>query len=41
ESFDLDEELVSSKDEGVTKVKAFIAIVEDEPFVRKNDARSG
>ncbi|GJV60737.1 hypothetical protein Tco_1466837 [Tanacetum coccineum] len=32
--------LVSSEDEGVTKVKAFMAIAEDEPYVRKNDARS-
>ncbi|GJX40062.1 hypothetical protein Tco_0255052 [Tanacetum coccineum] len=33
--------LVSSKDEGVTKVKAFMAFAEEEPFVGKNDARSG
>nr|GEW83721.1 hypothetical protein [Tanacetum cinerariifolium] len=37
----VDEESVSSKDEGVTKVKAFIAIAEEEPSVGKNDARSG
>ncbi|GJW31991.1 hypothetical protein Tco_0052023 [Tanacetum coccineum] len=35
ESFNLDE------DEGVTRVKAFMAIVEDEPSVGKADARSG
>nr|GEU79015.1 retrovirus-related Pol polyprotein from transposon TNT 1-94 [Tanacetum cinerariifolium] len=40
ESFDWDEESVSSKDEWVTRVKAFMAIVEDEPSVRKADARS-
>nr|GEU68116.1 hypothetical protein [Tanacetum cinerariifolium] len=33
--------LVPSKDEGVTKVKAFIAITEEEPSVGKNDAKSG
>ncbi|GJY38146.1 hypothetical protein Tco_0424510 [Tanacetum coccineum] len=33
--------LVSSEDEGVTKVKAFIAIAEEEPSVGKNDARLG
>ncbi|GJU65988.1 hypothetical protein Tco_1252247 [Tanacetum coccineum] len=36
-----DEEFASSEDEGVTKVKAFMAIAEDEPSVRKTDARSG
>ncbi|GKF64275.1 hypothetical protein Tco_0187723, partial [Tanacetum coccineum] len=41
ESFDWDEESVSSEDEGVTKVKAFMAIAEDEPSVGKADARSG
>ncbi|GKE36035.1 hypothetical protein Tco_1455357, partial [Tanacetum coccineum] len=41
ESFDWDEESVSFEDEGVTKVKAFMAIVEEEPSVGKNDARSG
>nr|GEZ00327.1 hypothetical protein [Tanacetum cinerariifolium] len=41
ESFDWDEELVSFDDEGVTKVKAFMAITEDEPVVGKGDARSG
>ncbi|GJS92431.1 retrovirus-related pol polyprotein from transposon TNT 1-94 [Tanacetum coccineum] len=40
ESFDCDEESVSSEDEGVTMVKAFIAITEDEPSIRKADARS-
>ncbi|GJX90784.1 hypothetical protein Tco_0344110 [Tanacetum coccineum] len=32
---------VSSEDKEVTKVKAFMAIAEEEPFVGKNDARSG
>ncbi|GJS60744.1 hypothetical protein Tco_0655528 [Tanacetum coccineum] len=41
ESFDWDEESVSSDDEGTTKIKAFMAITEDEPSVRKADARSG
>ncbi|GJR85042.1 retrovirus-related pol polyprotein from transposon TNT 1-94 [Tanacetum coccineum] len=41
ESFDYDEESVSSKDEGVTMVKAFMAIAEDEPSILKVDARSG
>ncbi|GJY37221.1 hypothetical protein Tco_0422599 [Tanacetum coccineum] len=41
ELFDWDEELVSSEDERVTKVKAFMAIVEEEPFVGKNDAILG
>ncbi|GKA23523.1 retrovirus-related pol polyprotein from transposon TNT 1-94, partial [Tanacetum coccineum] len=36
-----DEELVSSKDKGVTRVKAFMAIAEDELSVGKADARSG
>ncbi|GJV66290.1 hypothetical protein Tco_1477118 [Tanacetum coccineum] len=36
-----DEESVSSKDKGVTKVKAFVAIAEDELSVGKADARSG
>ncbi|GKC82023.1 retrovirus-related pol polyprotein from transposon TNT 1-94, partial [Tanacetum coccineum] len=40
ESFDWDEEFVSFEDEGVTKVKAFMAITEDEPSVGKADARS-
>nr|GEU54715.1 hypothetical protein [Tanacetum cinerariifolium] len=40
ESFDWDEESVSFEDERVTKVKAFIAIVEDELSVGKADARS-
>ncbi|GJT22174.1 retrovirus-related pol polyprotein from transposon TNT 1-94 [Tanacetum coccineum] len=39
ESFEWDEESVSSDDEGVTKVKAFMAIAEDEPAVGKGDAR--
>ncbi|GJU09275.1 hypothetical protein Tco_1125705 [Tanacetum coccineum] len=41
ESFDWDEESLSFKDEGVTRVKAFMAIAEDEPTVRKADTRSG
>ncbi|GKB02445.1 hypothetical protein Tco_0830534 [Tanacetum coccineum] len=41
ESFDWDEKSVSSDDEGVTRVKAFMAIAEDEPSVGKADARSG
>ncbi|GJW26134.1 retrovirus-related pol polyprotein from transposon TNT 1-94 [Tanacetum coccineum] len=40
ESFDWDEESVSSEYEGVTKVKAFMAIAEEEPYVGKNDGRS-
>ncbi|GKD31884.1 hypothetical protein Tco_1242662 [Tanacetum coccineum] len=40
-SFDWDEESISSEDERVTKVKAFMAIIEDEPSVGKADARSG
>nr|GEV55132.1 hypothetical protein [Tanacetum cinerariifolium] len=35
------EESVSFEDEGVTKVKEFMAIFEDEPSVGKVDARSG
>nr|GFC86528.1 hypothetical protein [Tanacetum cinerariifolium] len=41
ELFDWDDKSVSSKDEGTTKFKAFMAIVEDEPLFRKGDARSG
>ena len=41
ESFDWDEESVSSKDEGITKIRSFMAIAEDEPYVGKTDARSG
>ncbi|GKB38384.1 hypothetical protein Tco_0883326 [Tanacetum coccineum] len=40
-SFDWDEESMSSEDEGTTKVKAFMAIAEEEPSVGKDDARSG
>nr|GEW42847.1 hypothetical protein [Tanacetum cinerariifolium] len=36
-----DDEFVSSDDEGSTKIKAFMAIAEDEPSVGKADARSG
>ncbi|GJZ11250.1 hypothetical protein Tco_0546009, partial [Tanacetum coccineum] len=41
ESFDWDDESVSSNDEGSTKIRAFMEIVEDEPSVGKADARSG
>ncbi|GJT39132.1 hypothetical protein Tco_0938997 [Tanacetum coccineum] len=40
ESFDWVEESLSSKDEGVTRVKEFMTIAEDEPAVGKNDAIS-
>nr|GEV22998.1 hypothetical protein [Tanacetum cinerariifolium] len=40
-SFNWDDEYVSSDDEGSTKIKAFMAIAKDEPFVGKADARSG
>nr|GEV16012.1 hypothetical protein [Tanacetum cinerariifolium] len=39
ESYDWDE-AVSSKDEGITRVKAFMAIAEDELSVENTDARS-
>nr|GEU48663.1 retrovirus-related Pol polyprotein from transposon TNT 1-94 [Tanacetum cinerariifolium] len=41
DSFDRDEESVSSEDEGTTRIKAFMEIAEDEPFVRKANARYG
>ncbi|GKA82266.1 hypothetical protein Tco_0789014 [Tanacetum coccineum] len=41
ESFDWDDESVSLEDEGTTKFKAFMEIVEDEPSLGKGDARSG
>ncbi|GJS54889.1 retrovirus-related pol polyprotein from transposon TNT 1-94 [Tanacetum coccineum] len=41
ESFDWNDESVSSEDEGITKIRAFMAIAEDEPSVGKADARSG
>ncbi|GJV95132.1 retrovirus-related pol polyprotein from transposon TNT 1-94 [Tanacetum coccineum] len=41
ESFDWDDESVSSDDEGTTKIRAFMAIAEDEHSVGKADARSG
>ncbi|GJT41333.1 putative reverse transcriptase domain-containing protein [Tanacetum coccineum] len=41
DSFDWDKESLSSEDEGLTLVKAFMAIAEDEPAVGKADARSG
>ncbi|GJT31949.1 hypothetical protein Tco_0922368 [Tanacetum coccineum] len=40
-SYDWDEESVSSEDEGTTRIRAFMAIAEDEPSVGKADARSG
>ncbi|GKC87794.1 retrovirus-related pol polyprotein from transposon TNT 1-94 [Tanacetum coccineum] len=40
ESFNWDEESVSSEDEGTTRIRAFMAIAEDEPSVGKADARS-
>ncbi|GKC77858.1 hypothetical protein Tco_1128632, partial [Tanacetum coccineum] len=40
ESFDWDEESLSSEDEGVTRVKAFMDIAEDEPDVGKTDVGS-
>ncbi|GKB57202.1 retrovirus-related pol polyprotein from transposon TNT 1-94 [Tanacetum coccineum] len=40
ESFDWDEESLSYEDEGVTTVKVFIIIAEDEPTKGKADARS-
>ncbi|GJR20372.1 retrovirus-related pol polyprotein from transposon TNT 1-94 [Tanacetum coccineum] len=39
ESFDYDEESLSLEDEGVIKVKAFMAIFEDEAAVGKTNAR--
>nr|GFC77471.1 hypothetical protein [Tanacetum cinerariifolium] len=41
ESFDWDGDSVSYEAEEVTRVKAFMAIAEDEPSIGKNDARSG
>ncbi|GKD74144.1 retrovirus-related pol polyprotein from transposon TNT 1-94 [Tanacetum coccineum] len=41
ESFDWDGELVSLEDEGTTRIRAFMVIVEDEPSVGMADARSG
>ncbi|GKA35960.1 retrovirus-related pol polyprotein from transposon TNT 1-94 [Tanacetum coccineum] len=41
ESFDWDEEYVSLEDKGSIRIRAFMAIVEDEPSVRKADARFG
>ncbi|GJW60284.1 hypothetical protein Tco_0109619 [Tanacetum coccineum] len=41
ELFDWDEEFVSSYGEGTTRIRAFMAIAEDEPSVGKADARSG
>nr|GEW07865.1 retrovirus-related Pol polyprotein from transposon TNT 1-94 [Tanacetum cinerariifolium] len=41
ESFDWDDKSVSLDDEGITKIRAFMAILEDEPSVGKVDAMSG
>nr|GEU79076.1 retrovirus-related Pol polyprotein from transposon TNT 1-94 [Tanacetum cinerariifolium] len=41
ESFDWDDESVSSDDEESIKIRAFMAITEDEPSVGKDNARSG
>ncbi|GKC97288.1 hypothetical protein Tco_1167563 [Tanacetum coccineum] len=41
ESFDWNEESVSLEDEGTTRIRAFIAIAEDEPSVGKVNARFG
>ncbi|GJZ07388.1 RNA-directed DNA polymerase, eukaryota [Tanacetum coccineum] len=41
ESFNWDEEFVSSEDEGTIRIRAFMEIAEDEPSVGKADARSG
>ncbi|GKB79937.1 hypothetical protein Tco_0946832 [Tanacetum coccineum] len=41
ESFDWDEDYVSSEDEGTTRIRAFMAIAKDEPSVGKDDTRSG
>ncbi|GKA69574.1 retrovirus-related pol polyprotein from transposon TNT 1-94, partial [Tanacetum coccineum] len=41
ESFDWDDESISSDDEGNTKIRAFMVITEDEPSVGKADARLG
>ncbi|GJW93858.1 hypothetical protein Tco_0173530 [Tanacetum coccineum] len=40
ESFNWDDDSVSSEDEGTTTFKAFMAIAKDEPSVGKGDARS-
>ncbi|GJX79846.1 retrovirus-related pol polyprotein from transposon TNT 1-94 [Tanacetum coccineum] len=41
ESFDWDEEFFSLEDEGITKIRKFVAIAKDEPSVGKANARSG
>ncbi|GJY12457.1 retrovirus-related pol polyprotein from transposon TNT 1-94 [Tanacetum coccineum] len=41
ESFDWDEESVSLEDEWTTRIRAFMAIVKDEPSIGNADARSG
>ncbi|GJV65079.1 hypothetical protein Tco_1475907 [Tanacetum coccineum] len=41
ESFDWDDESVSSDDQGSTKIRAFMAIIEDELSVGKVDTNSG
>ncbi|GJZ36232.1 hypothetical protein Tco_0582049 [Tanacetum coccineum] len=40
-SYNWDKESLSFEDEGVTRVKAFMAIANDEPVMGKVDARSG
>nr|GEY06427.1 hypothetical protein [Tanacetum cinerariifolium] len=40
ESFDWDEESISSEDVRTTRIRAFMAIAEDEPSVEKANARS-
>ncbi|GJW75061.1 hypothetical protein Tco_0134431 [Tanacetum coccineum] len=40
ESFDWDEEFVSLRDKRTTKIKAFMAIAEEEPYVGKANTRS-
>ncbi|GKC86556.1 hypothetical protein Tco_1147205, partial [Tanacetum coccineum] len=41
ESFDYDEESLSSRDDELTIVKDFMDISKDDPFMGKSDARSG
>ncbi|GJX49465.1 hypothetical protein Tco_0276310 [Tanacetum coccineum] len=40
ETYDWDDESLSSGDERTTTVKAFMAIIEDEPFVGKSHVKS-
>ncbi|GKG20676.1 hypothetical protein Tco_0380477, partial [Tanacetum coccineum] len=37
----IDDLTKGKEDEGVSKIRAFMAVAEDEPSVRKADARSG